>query len=67
MQAASPLHLFQLALQLDDPIADQTAVHFELALAGTAQEAEAAALTLEVGPGPHQAGALVAEMGKLDL
>src|SRR5262249_13552173 len=52
---------------LDDALVDEPPVDFELALAGSTQEAEAAALALEVGPGPDQARPLIGEMGQLDL
>ena len=41
---------FEFALQTRDALADQTAVDFELALAGAAEKPEAAALALKVGP-----------------
>ena len=67
VQVARALHLLQLALDLDDAVADQAAVDLELGFAGAAEEAEAAALPLQMGPGPHQPAALVAERGQLDL
>ena len=57
----------ELALQLADALADQPAVDFELALAGPAEEAEAAALALQMGPRPHQPRALIGERRQLDL
>ena len=67
VQAAGAPHLLQLLLQPHDAVADQPAVGLDLRLAGAAEEAEAAALPLQVGPGPHQAGALVVQMRQFDL
>ena len=67
MQAPRRLHLSQLALELGDALLDQASVRFDLRLAGTAHEAEPAALAFEMGPGADQARALVVEMRKLDL
>ena len=67
MQSAGPPHLLQLVLQPDDAFADQPPVGLDLRLAGAAEEAEAAALAFQVGPGPHQAGALVVQMRQLHL
>ena len=50
MQASRRLHLLQLALELGDALLDQAAVGFDLRLAGTAHEAETAALAFEMGP-----------------
>ncbi|GAA5240204.1 hypothetical protein BMMON2_30260 [Burkholderia mallei] len=49
-----------------DALADQSAVGFELRLAGAAQ-ADATLLPLEVGPGPNQAGREVLQLRELDL
>ena len=67
VEATGAAHLLQFLLQLDDPSVDQTAVDFQLAFTGTADEAEAAALPLQVGPRPHKARALVAEGRQFDL
>ncbi len=67
MQRARALDAVELALQPCDALADQPAVDFELALAGAAQKAEAAALAFEMGPRPHQPRALVGERRQLDL
>ena len=67
VQAARAAHLLELLLQPRDALADQPPVGLDLRLAGAAQEAEAAALPLEMGPGPHQPAALVFEMRQLDL
>src|SRR5260221_1892194 len=67
MEGARPLGAFELVLELGDALADQPAVDLELALAGTAEEAVAAALTLQMGPGTHETRALIAERSELDL
>ncbi len=56
-----------LALQLDDAVADQTAVHFELAFARTAEEAETAALSFQMGPRSDQPRALIGQRREFDL
>ena len=61
------LHLFEFALEPDDALADQAAVDFDLAFAGAAEKAEAAALAFEMGPGAHQARALIGQRRQLDL
>ena len=67
LQGARAAHLLQLGLQLADLVGDQPAVGLDLGFAGAAHDPEAAALALQVGPGPHQARALVGEPGQLHL
>ena len=52
-QGAGAPHLFQLSLQPRNLLCNQSPVGFDLGFAGAAHGAEAAALTLEVGPGAH--------------
>ena len=67
MQRSCPLHLVELAADLGHPIADQAPVGLDLGFTGTAEEAEAAALPLKVGPAPYQPSGLIIEMRELDL
>ena len=67
MQAAGAAHLVQLPLQPHDAVGDQPPVRLDLGLAWAAEEAEAAALALEMGPGADEARALVVQMGEFDL
>ena len=67
MEVTRALHLLQLALDDGDAVGDQAAIHFELAFAGAAEKAEAAALALEMGPRAHQPRALIGKRRQLDL
>ena len=67
MQPPRRLDLFQFVFEAGDAIADQAAIRLDLGFAGAADEAEAAALALQMGPGPHQARALIVEMREFDL
>src|SRR5689334_22958658 len=67
MQGPRALHLVQLAADLRHPFADQSPVGLDLRFARTAEEAESASLTFEVGPAPDQPACLVIQMRKLDL
>ncbi|MFT3808599.1 MAG: hypothetical protein QM698_01645 [Micropepsaceae bacterium] len=67
VQGAGANDLLQFLADTRDALADQPPVGFDLRFAGAAQEAEAAPLALEVGPAPHQAAALIGEMGEFDL
>ncbi len=67
VQAAGALHLLQLLADLGEALADQAAVGLDLGFARPAEEAEAAALPLEMGPAAHQPAALIGEMRQFDL
>src|SRR5206468_4042881 len=67
MQRAGALDLVELALDFGHAVADQAPIGLDLGFAGTAKEAEAAALALEVGPAPDQPPRLIIEMRELDL
>ena len=61
------LHVIEIALDPGHPFLDQAAIGLDLRLSGSAQEPEAAALPLQMGPGAHQPGFLVFEMRELNL
>ena len=67
VKLAPALDRRQVLLEDDDAVGDEAAVDFELAFARAADEAETAALPLQVGPGTHQPRALVFERRQLDL
>ena len=67
MQRAGALHRVEIALDLGDALLDLAPIGLDLRLAGAAEEAEAAALALEMRPGSHQPALLMREMRMLDL
>ena len=67
VQGAGPPGRVELAFQPRDALADQPPVDFELALAGTAEKTEPAALALQMGPGTHQPRALIGQRRQFDL
>ncbi len=67
VQLARALDLVELLFDTGQPLLDEPPVGLDLGLAGAADEAEAAALALKMGPGAHQPALLIAEMGMLHL
>ena len=63
---ALPRQLLEPRAQRADALGDQAAVGLQLGLARTAQ-ADAALLTLEMGPAAHQAGRQMRQLRELDL
>jgi len=67
VQGARASHLFQLGLQPDDAVGDQTPVQLDLGFAGPTGRTGAAPLPLKVGPGPHQPRPLIIQSRQFDL
>ena len=67
MQGAPALDPLQLPLDADDALLNKAAVGLDLGFARSAEKAKAAALSLEMGPRAHKAGALISQMGQLHL
>ena len=67
MQLTGLDHLGELLPQPGELLVDRAPVGLDLGLAGTADEAQSAALAFEVGPGAHEAGALVGQSRHLHL
>jgi hypothetical protein len=67
VQPACALDFVELDLDPRDTLFDDATIRFDLGLAGAAQEAETAALTLKMGPRANQSALLIREMRKLDL
>ena len=67
VQAAGAAHFLQFLAQPGNAVADQAPVSLDLRFAGTAQEAEAAALAFKVGPAAHQAAGLILQMRQFHL
>src|SRR5262249_18401913 len=67
VKLARAFDFLELVFDARNALLDQPAIGFELALARTAEEAEAAALTLEMRPRADQSAFLIGEMRRFDL
>ncbi len=67
MEFARAFDLAELCFDLGKTFLDHPPVRFELRFAGAAKKTEAAALPLEMGPGPDQTAFLIRQMCVLDL
>ena len=67
MQPPRRLHLPELVFEPRNAFADQPPVGLDLGFAGASHESETATLAFEMGPGSHQAAALIVEVRELDL
>ena len=67
MQGARALDSFKLPLDPDHALLNQPTVGLDLGFAGSAEEAEAAALTLKMGPGADETRTLIGQMCELHL
>jgi hypothetical protein len=67
MQGTRALDALQLGFDAGNPLLYQTAVDFELRLAGAAEKPETTSLALKMSPGSHEPALLILQVSKLDL